>query len=231
VPFRGQELVLGFLFATAIWLLVFAVQNASSLEHLWPVGLLAGWSLSDRIAAIASAAGALQFGALVATVWVMVRSGRRQLRAYVFPDSAGLFEGTMLNPPVSAHANEPGVVLVFRNFGQTPAYKVISWARIEVIERTQEHTLILPSLRPISPNFIGANGNMPKTLWFGRPLSPAEIADVQTNVRAIYVFGRLEYIDAFKRKRWTNFRYAYSGPFPPPQGVIFLLTERGNEAN
>src|ERR1700751_3166725 len=38
-----------------------------------------GWTLSDKIAAIASCAAALQFIALVATIMVMVRNGRRQL--------------------------------------------------------------------------------------------------------------------------------------------------------
>jgi hypothetical protein len=194
-------------------------------------GLFVGWSLSDRIAGIASIAALLQFFALVATILVMVRNGRRQLRAYVFPESAGLYDGTMTNPPVLAHANEPGVVLLIRNIGQTPAYKVISWANVAVIEHTNQHTLVVPDLQQIEPNFMGANGTMPKSLWFGRPLTPTEIEDVQASTRGIYVYGRLEYFDAFKRRRWINFRYVYSGPFPPPQGVIFALAERGNDAN
>src|SRR5260370_29716710 len=35
------------------------------------------WTLSDKIAVAASTAAALQFFALLATVWVMVRNGRR----------------------------------------------------------------------------------------------------------------------------------------------------------
>jgi len=126
------------------------------------------WNLSDRIAAIASIAAFLQFIALVATVWIMVRNGRRQLRAYVFLEKAGIVDGTVLNPPVPAHANEPGVALTFRNSGQTPAYKVVSWAKIEVIEPIHEASLVVPPLMLQFPRWLGANSEMPKTLWFGR---------------------------------------------------------------
>jgi hypothetical protein len=49
------------------------------------------WGLADKIAVIASIVAFLQFLVLVATWGVMVRHGRRQLRAYVFVDD-GSFE-------------------------------------------------------------------------------------------------------------------------------------------
>jgi hypothetical protein len=58
-----------------------------------------GWNLSDKIAAIASVVAFLQFTALIATFWIMVRNGRRQLRAYVLPHDAGLYEGMMRPSP------------------------------------------------------------------------------------------------------------------------------------
>jgi hypothetical protein len=93
-------------------------------------GWFSGWSLSDRIAGIASAAGFLQFVALVATIWVMVSNGRRQLRAYIFLDGGALADGMTLNPPRPEHANRPGWVAVIKNSGQTPAYNVLTWAEI-----------------------------------------------------------------------------------------------------
>jgi hypothetical protein len=65
----------------------------------WLFGWLDGWNLSDKIAGIASVAAFLQFLALIATVWIMVRNGRRQLRAYVFPEDISLADGSMLDPP------------------------------------------------------------------------------------------------------------------------------------
>jgi hypothetical protein len=205
-------------------------KSSTSAEQAQDKGADA-WNLSDRIAAIASIVAFLQFVALVATVWMMVRNGRRQLRAYVFPERASLVDGTMMQPPVAAHANEPGVALAFRNSGQTPAYKLVSWAKIEVIEPIHEASLVVPPLMMQFPTWLGANSEMPKALWFGRVLTPNEIADIAAARRVIYLFGRIEYIDAFKRKRWTSFRLAYAGPFPPPPGSIFNFCNQGNDAN
>jgi hypothetical protein len=192
---------------------------------------LASWGLSDKIAAIASTAAALQFGALVATIWVMVSNGRRQLRAYVFPDNAGIFDGSMLDPPMQENINKPGVVLNFKNSGQTPAYKVVSWAMIDVLPRGDEEKLIAPPLLDQFSNNIGPGGTMPKTLWYRQTLTAEEIEEIGKATKIIYLFGRIEYRDAFKKKRWSNFRFAYAGRFPPPKGVIFSLTEHGNDAN
>jgi hypothetical protein len=190
-----------------------------------------GWGLSDQIAAIAGAAGLLQFFALIATVMIMVRNGRRQLRAYVFVNDAGLYDGSVMVPPVAAHFNEPGVVINFKNSGQTPAYKVVSWGEVKVIEPSKEDTLVHPKMQELFTSHIGAGTLMPKSMWFGRPLTPVEINEVHNNKLRIYFYGRIEYRDAFKMKRWTTFRYSYAGPFPAPAGVIFNVCEKGNSAN
>jgi hypothetical protein len=169
--------------------------------------------------------------ALVVTIGVMIQTSRRQLRAYVFPESAGLFEGTMATPPMPEHTNKPGIILNFKNSGQTPAYKVVSWAQIDVLPRDQEPRLIAPPLVEQFTTNIGPGSVMPKTLWATRPLTPDEITEVLHTTKIIYVYGRIEYQDAFSRKRWTNFRLAYAGRFPPPPGVIFSVAEKGNDAN
>lgn len=194
-------------------------------------GWFGGWSLSDRIAGIASAAAFLQFIALVITIWVMVRNGRRQLRAYVFPQGADILEGMMLDKPLPEHRNEIFVIIAFKNTGQTPAYQVISWAQIAVTEPANEETLVTPKLENKFHTSIGADGIMPKTMWHGRALSDSEISDVNKQVKAIYLYGRIEYRDAFKKQRHTDFRLRYNGPFPPPKGVIFSHCEKGNDAN
>ena len=128
--------------------------NASERQQQRGDGWFAGWNLSDKIAAIATGAAAAQFVALVFTIIVMVQNGRRQLRAYVLPDSAGILDGTMLTPPQPARANIPGVILMFRNSGQTPAYKVISWAKIEIAEPINEDQLVVSRFgTKISHNF------------------------------------------------------------------------------
>lgn len=181
---------------------------------------------------IVASATALQAIGLFVTVAVMVRTARRQLRAYVFPETCGICEGMMLDPPQSDRANQPGVFLIFKNSGKTPAYKVTSWAQIDVIEQINENSLkVLAPIPAISTFPLAADGTSSKALWFGRPLSAYEIADISNGHRAIYVHGRVEYVDAFKAKRFTNFRVRYSGAFPPPPNVTFSFCERGNSAN
>ena len=70
------------------------------------------WGTSDKIAIIASIAGLLQVAALIVTVVIMIRNGRRQLEAYVLPENAGVFDGTMLDPPQPQFKDVPGVVIL-----------------------------------------------------------------------------------------------------------------------
>jgi hypothetical protein len=82
-------------------------------------GWLSGWSLSDKIAAVVIIVGFLQFVALIATWLVMMRTARRQLRAYVFVSSANVSNATEGNGTLQS-------CVVIKNFGQTPAYKVVN---------------------------------------------------------------------------------------------------------
>jgi hypothetical protein len=192
---------------------------------------LEGWTAADKIAATAAIAAFLQFLALATTVCVLIVTARRQLRAYVFPDNAGLYEGTVLDPALPEHANEPGIVLNWKNSGQTPARRVVSWAQMNVIEPINEDRLIVPQLQESFYNNLGGGATGNKSFWFGRALTATEIADVIAGTRAIYLFGRIEYRDVFGTKRFTDFRFRYTGKFPPVPGAMLSICEKGNEAN
>jgi hypothetical protein len=56
-----------------------------------------------------------------------------------------------------------------------------------------------------------------------------EISEIRSFKKAIYVHGRIEYEDAFKRKRFTNFRLVYAGQYPPPPSAVFSFCQEGNE--
>ena len=135
------------------------------------------WGLSDKIAVYATIAGFLQFVVLAFTVWAMIHHARRQLRAYVLPDTAGIVDGTMLNPPVPDKVNVPGVVILIKNSGQTPAYKVVSWAQLAVIPVRDENLLVTPPLIERFFNTLGREAVFNKVLWFDRPLVPNELVD------------------------------------------------------
>jgi hypothetical protein len=186
--------------------------------------LIANWPL------VAVAIPAIIVGWL--TLNAMRESSEQQLQAYVLPEGAGIFDGSTVKPPQPVRANFPFVAMLIKNFGQTPAYKVVSWAQIAVIPVRDENTALgVPPLVEKFSNTLGPGGTFNKSFWFDRPLSANEIADIATGVRAIYLYGRIEYRDAFKKRRFTNFRLHYNGIFPPPENVIFHFSESGNDAN
>lgn len=204
--------------------LLLQALNQPPLGHLWGVG--------DKIAVIAIVIGSLQFLALIWTVLVMIWNGRRQLRAYVLPDQAGIYDGTMLTPPDATKANIPGCFLLIKNTGQTPAYAVVSYMQIAVIQVVQESTALgLPAIPGSFYMTLGNGSTFNKAGWFDRPLTPQEIADLAAGTRAVYLYGRIQYTDVFKKKHFSNFRLRYIGQFPPVQGAILNFSESGNDAN
>ncbi|MBI3993629.1 MAG: hypothetical protein HY342_10165 [Candidatus Lambdaproteobacteria bacterium] len=190
-----------------------------------------GWNLSDKIAGISIGVGFLQFIALIGTIFVMMKNSRQQLRAYVLQDSTFIIDGTMLNPPQLVHANEPGIAVSLRNSGQSPAYKVISWAKVDIIAPLNENQLVVPPLNDVFSNTLGTGQTFSKAIWYGRQMTAAEIVDVGTGVKRIYLYGRVEYRDIFNRKHYSNFRLFYSGIFPPILNSLLNFSEHGNEAS
>ena len=136
-----------------------------------------------------------------------------QLRAYVFPNDYGLYDGTLLTPPQSPRFDIPGVVINFRNAGHTPATQVISWAKIAVIDNSKEDTLIVPKLDNISPITLSSGGTFSKSQWFERALTGSEKEDIKAGIKSIYVYGKLQYIDCFGDGKFSNFRVRYNGLF------------------
>lgn len=190
------------------------------------------WTAADIIAGIAAVASVLQAIALIATILVLVRTARRQLRAYVLPEGGRIMDGTMTTPPLPAHANEPGVILIFKNSGPTPAYNYVSWGQVVVTQPLNIPNLAIPSMAAaMYPAVVGAGGKMPKNLQLGRSLTQQEIADIGNGQQVVIAHGRIEYRDAFRRKRWTNFRLQYSGLWPPRHDAVLNFSAAGNDAN
>jgi hypothetical protein len=62
-------------------------------------------------------------------------------------------------------------------------------------------------------------------------LTSEHIAGLNGGALAIYVVGRIDYVDAFEEDRWTTYRLIYGGPRGfPPQDAMFSDIE-GNQAN
>lgn len=194
------------------------------------IGWVEGWETDEYIA----------FGTLLLALFTYMLvsdakdTSRRQLRAYVFVESGIMFDSSSVAPFDPARKLFPVANFSIRNSGQTPAFQQVSWGQLEVIRPEHENTLTVPTeLQKISPMALGANSAHPVILKLNpdRALTPQEIVDVQTGVKAIFAYGRLEYLDSFGALRWTNYRSFYTGDFPPPTNMIFNFSVSGNDAS
>jgi hypothetical protein len=116
-----------------------------------------GWSLSDKIAVIASVVAFLQFLALMSTIRVMSRTGQRQLRAYIVADTVDV-DITPIN-------NTEGKVMVsvkiaIKNTGQTPAHDLRVVSKTELCRTLlKSHSTSLLSVVPTPACQCSARAN------------------------------------------------------------------------
>jgi hypothetical protein len=183
-------------------------QNERHNEWLY------GWSLSDRIAAIANLVGFLQFLALIATVWVMIKNGRRQLRAYVLTEgnSARLIEVTDdESKKVQLYIIESLVKL--QNFGQTPANNYRSWVRIEVLPTGSDP--FDETHEGFGRGIIAPSSGM--DIVIRRISSEDEITAIRNGEKRIFVCGEVLYTDVFDVARYFRF-YCWNANEIPGKG-------------
>lgn len=148
------------------------------------------------------------------------RTAERQLRAYVLNSTATIIDGTNLDPkPFLDRTGQPGMMIEIKNFGQTPAFQLIHWSEMEVSPTAREAAIKPPaSLGKIHPNVIGPGHTNSKSRWLERSLSVQEIAGIQNGTYGIYIYGRIEYVDAFGEPRWSNYKLVYTNAAWPPIG-------------
>lgn len=182
-----------------------------------------GWSLSDKIAIIAIIVGCLQFAALFATVLVMVRTARRQLRAYVLVEGAKLESWDSVDDPAIA-------TVVIKNYGQTPAYSVDSFVGIGAHHYPLTIELKPPADLKTVKSILAPGGKQIFRVPALRPHDSDEIALISGGGAAVYVAGRIFYVDAFKKDRITNFLLFYGGEIGTAVDGLMGPYETGNDA-
>lgn len=201
------------------------------MDFVWQILAVSSDALEKHIAAITAI---IAFAAVIQ--WRETRiTAERQLRAYVLNSSASLYDGSTMPNAIVNRAGQPAVVLIITNHGQTPAYQVNHWAEIEVAPRVNEERMSVPSGHASAQAFIlGPSGTGTAMRWLGRPITPQEQAAIINGTYAIYAYGRVEYLDAFKQRRWSTYRLRYSGSAWPPIGggsMSMDFCEGGNDAN
>jgi len=145
------------------------------------------------------------------------KSSERQLRAYMCIDTvtgayddAGLFS----------------VEVKLTNAGQTPAYKADNWTAIGFRVVPPDRGMGPGESR--TPHSVMIGPGLHKTNSVSRIPTPTEIELMQAKKGAIFVWGRMDYIDAFGEPRWTEFRtytFETSG-----RGIGMRNHPDGNEA-
>lgn len=144
-------------------------------------------------------------------------TARRQLRAYVFLESGGLYDASVgepiQGPPLGYIRGE----VTIKNSGQTPAYDVLHLAQIDLVTGDGERALALPPLKSAEGNHVPPGGFAYKTV-FHATLGVAEMNAVAQGKAALILHGRITYRDAYGENRLTNYRLGCSGRYPPERG-------------
>jgi hypothetical protein len=202
-----------------------------------------GWSLSDKIAAVASIIAAVQSFALFWTIREMRMSSQRELRAYLSAEECKLADGSQIREAIlssnkyrqnlvsdDVQDNKPYIHIAIKNSGQTPAYRVGHFYCVYVTDN--ENEIMEPSIPPHAERpYVGPGSGMVRRQPYERILSDSEIDEIRAAIKAIYVVGRIEYIDAFGCRHFTNYRLKYSGAYPPIGTTFFAFCERGNNTD
>lgn len=158
----------------------------------------------------------------------------RQLRAYILKSDTSI---------VVDFPNTLDLRFITKNFGLTPAYKVIGWSCIIVgyfskeaggamrletkfpgpafDEKSGQPTIIGPqdTRTILFPTFC--DGPAPGV----RPITPDEVARIKAGHAAVYVYGEQRYFDAFGDRHFTKYRIVGLG-----DGATFDAPE-GNDAD
>jgi hypothetical protein len=123
------------------------------------------------------------------------------LRAYVFPIEAKLTKFS------AEQVSECRVVI--HNSGQTSAYRLAHVTRFALVDFPLKGSF--PECKASEANSmtnIAPDGKIDKFGAAHWPLSEAAVIKLGKGEAAIYVYGRIDFIDAFGRRRWISMESA-----------------------
>jgi hypothetical protein len=136
------------------------------------------------------------------TVRTMKRTAERQLRAYVFPVHVRMEN---FGPGLA-----PTAKITVRNTGQTPAYKLQVVTGILLMKLP--YTGKFPTLthgKKSSKSALGPGMETNPKPQRSTSLTDAEHSSILSEKTALYVVGRIDYLDAFGEPRFTRLRLEF----------------------
>ena len=214
-----------FCFTAALWWVTYRLskdaRDASARQ---------AWDMQNSLRIAGDMVCAANESATAATKSARIagESAVRQQRAYV-----NVFKVFASWHPDATDKLRPITITVeTRNAGQTPAHKVFGWMNSK---NSKEMPLDFP--RPSQdgqPQSVGlqAPGQVnhfqrPRTLVLD---TESEIEIWQSGRESLYVWGEIQYIDAFDAPRQTRFRYVMTREGMHPDGGKFMSCNDGNDA-
>jgi hypothetical protein len=164
--------------------------------------------------------------ATVRLVGVGKRTAVRQLRAYVLVEKAIVFAAAQDGRPLvlgsdTGHGGElapiqpgyqPMATFHFKNFGQTPAHDVQMFGNVAIVSwPIKPKDLPALDMGVGSREIVGPGGTRQKHELFAQAITPQEWTGLTNGTLALVFFGEVRYLDAFEKKRITQYRYFTGG--------------------
>lgn len=139
------------------------------------------------------------------TMGIMKDTARRQMRAYL-----GICAGDIVlgqDQDTDGQAMRANVEI--KNSGLTPAYKFRSWIEAIVAVRDADPFNLPSTMDDRAPFIVGTNTStqLQKTI----ALTDDEVAGIREGTKKVFVWGKVEYVDAFDATRYFIFR-CINGP-------------------
>src|SRR6185369_15575329 len=209
---RGYEIFLGILIAIA-GVAVFQILVGSSHAAEEPLGVKRGeWLLVLATCGLWYATARLVKGA--------EKTAERQLRAYVHVTRV-------------SHNTAGGdrYFVQYENRGQTPAHDIRVTCCVALKPFPTESEFFDQPLVASLHGTLGPSAEMHFVKEMGRMLRPDVMIAIRDGQSAVWIFGKIDYVDAFKKSRTTSFRNIISkNALPGDDGRIGMAPE-GNEAD
>lgn len=196
-----------------------AVEQASESNRLM--------SLNTQMAVFSLLATIAATGLLIWTFKETRSTSRRELRAYIFPENVGIY--CLINQIPETENGKIGSTVHIKNTGQTPAYNVKHVSHLAIWEQADEVNLVPDSLVGAPSNSMPPGGIVTASRRMKTKITKRQQSGLNKGKLAIYVYGRIEYTDAFGNDQFTLYKFGFAA-WPLPENLTMSFAVTGNEA-
>ena len=197
-------------------------NDNSANNEVAAIALLVGNFITgrkDEITALSTALLAIITCGLAFIARNQYKTSQAQLRAYVFLEKAFVERKGIKSWSVK---------YTIKNYGATPAHKVTLTDTADAIIWRGDETKIPTPTSPVQMGSMAPNGDY----YDNEPIvnGRCNLVELSSGVKAIYLVGRVDYIDVFGLKRWSRFQYYIGGDLGYTSNELYA-DDKGNDAN